>query len=100
MTMRYGGAPSNQPRRREQVRHLLRSNGVALDDETVVPFFVESQPGRFLRNEKLRGVDVSGERLRTLRVPAAVPARIPDAGLPVTVLERLIEIGTHGSDDL
>lgn len=99
MTIRRGDVSSNQPRRQEQVRHLLRSIGVALDDDTVVPFFVENEPGRFRRNPKLKGIDVKSDRLRTLRIPAAIPAKIPEAGLPTGVLERLIEIGTHGSDD-
>ena len=99
MTIRHGDVSSNRPRRQEQVRHLLRSIGVALDDEMVEPFFVESEPGRFRRNPKLRGVDVKSDRLRTLRVPAKIPAKIPEDGLPTSVLERLIEIGTYGSDD-
>jgi hypothetical protein len=100
MNTRHGDLSPNQSRRREQVRHLLRSIGVQLDDETVVPFFVESEPGRFRRNQKLKGVEIGSDRLRTIKVPATVPAKIPDDGLPIGVLERLIEIGSSGSDGL
>jgi hypothetical protein len=96
----HSDVSGHQLRRREQVRHLLRSIGVELDGDGVVPFFTESEPGKFRRNQRLKGVDVRSEQLRTLKVEAEVPAKIPDEGLPTTVLQRLIEIGTSGAEDL
>lgn len=87
-------------RRREQVRHLVRSVGVELADGDQVPFFVESAPGRFRRNPALKAVDVSDDQLRTLQVAAEVPAKIPPDGLPTTALRHLIEIGLKGGDDI
>jgi hypothetical protein len=87
-------------RRREQVRHLVRSVGVELAGGDQVPFFVEPTPGRFRRNPALKAVDVSDEQLRTLQVEAEVPAKIPPDGLPTTTLRHLIEIGLKGGDDI
>jgi hypothetical protein len=100
MNIRYSDRSAHTSRRKEQVRHLLRSIGVEVEGDGVVPFFVESEPGRFRRNQKLKGVEIKSEQLRTLKIAADVPAKIPAGGLPITVLERLIEIGTSGSDDL
>jgi hypothetical protein len=87
-------------RRREQVRHLVRSVGVELPDGDRVPFFVEPAPGRFRRNPALKAVDVTDEQLRTLQVEAEVPAKIPADGLPTTALRHLIEIGLRGGEDI
>jgi hypothetical protein len=87
-------------RRREQVRHLVRSVGVELPDGVRVPFFVEPTPGKFRRNPNLRSMEVEDAQLRTLKVPAEVPARIPADGLPVAALRCLIEIGLKQADDL
>jgi hypothetical protein len=87
-------------RRREQVRHLVRSVGVELADGDRVPFFVEPAPGRFRRNPALKAVDVTDEQLRTLEVEAEVPAKIPADGLPTTALRHLIEIGLRGGEDI
>src|SRR5258708_18185238 len=87
-------------RRREQVRHLVRSVGVELSDGDQVPFFVEPAPGRFRRNPALKAVEVTDEQLRTLHVDAEVPAKIPPAGLPTTALRHLIEIGLRGGEDI
>ncbi len=76
-------------RRREQVRHLIRSVGVELPDGGRVPFFVEPAPGKFRRNP-----------LRTLDVEAEVPARIPSGGLPVAALRYLIEMGLKADDEI
>lgn len=87
-------------RRREQVRHLLRSVGVELEGGVRVPFFVEPAPGRFRRNPTLKNLEVKDDRLRTLSVPAEIPAKIPAGGLPVPALRHLIEIGLKSGDDL
>jgi hypothetical protein len=87
-------------RRQEQVRHLLRSVGVELNGGFRVPYFVETAPGKFRRNPSLKSVEVQDEQLRTLQVPAELPARIPADGLPVAVLKHLIVIGTSGGDHL
>jgi hypothetical protein len=87
-------------RRREQVRHLMRSVGVQVEEGEAVPFFLETAPGRFRRNPALKNVDVDDGQLRTLEVEAEVPAKIPEGGLPVTALKHLIEIGLKGGDDL
>jgi hypothetical protein len=96
----YGDKQSPGGRRQEQVRHLLRSVGVELDGGARVPYFVENAPGKFRRNPTLKNVEISDEQLRTLQVPAEVPAKIPADGLPVNVLKYLIEIGANGADDL
>jgi len=87
-------------RRREQVRHLVRSVGVELPDGDQVPFFVEPAPGRFRRNPALKTVDVTDEQLRTLQVDAEVPAKIPPEGLPTSALRHLIEIGLKGGEEM
>lgn len=87
-------------RRRERLRHLLRSVGVELDGGGRVPFFVEAEPGRFRRNPSLTGIEVDDARLLTLRVPTNMPAKVPPEGLPTAVLKQLIEIGALGRDDL
>jgi|SRR6266487_4007425 hypothetical protein len=87
-------------RRREQVRHLMRSVGVQLPDGDPVPYFVEPMPGKFRRNPGLRNVEVTDDQLRTLEVPAEVPAKIPQGGLPTPALKQLIEMGLKGGDDL
>jgi hypothetical protein len=87
-------------RRREQVRHLVRSVGVEMADGDQVPFFVEPAPGRFRRNPALKAVDVNDSQLRTLRVDAEVPAKIPPDGLPTNALRHLIEIGLRGGEEL
>ena len=87
-------------RRREQVRHLVRSVGVELPDGEQVPFFVEPAPGRFRRNPALKSVDVTDEQLRTLQTDAEVPAKIPSEGLPTSVLRHLIEIGLKGGEEM
>ena len=55
-------------------------------------YFVEPAPGKFRRNPSMQGVEVSDDRLRTLKVTAA---KIPPAGLPVEVFRYLIEIGPN-----
>jgi hypothetical protein len=87
-------------RRREQVRHLVRSVGVELADGDRVPFFVEPAPGRFRRNPALKAVDVADDQLRTLSVEAEIRAKIPENGLPTSALRHLIEIGLRGGEDL
>jgi len=87
-------------RRKEQVRHLMRSVGVLLADGEEVPYFVEPAPGKFRRNPGLKNVEVTDEQLRTLDVPAEVPAKIPTGGLPKAALRHLIDIGLRGGDDL
>lgn len=87
-------------RRREQVRHLVRSVGVAMPDGNLVPFFVEPAEGKFRRNPGLKNMEVSDEQLRTLEVEAEVPAKIPPDGLPTSALRHLIEIGLKGGDEL
>ncbi|HZV51752.1 MAG TPA: hypothetical protein VFD49_18550 [Candidatus Dormibacteraeota bacterium] len=87
-------------RRREQVRHLIRSVGVELPDGGRVPFFVEPAPGKFRRNPQLKNVDVRDDQLRTLDVEAEVPARIPSGGLPVAALRYLIEMGLKADDEI
>jgi hypothetical protein len=91
---------ANTARRREQVRHLMRSVGVELSDGNKVPFFVEPTPGKFRRNPDLKNVEVEDGQLRTLEVEAEVPAKIPADGLPPVALRHLIEIGLRGGDDL
>ena len=86
-------------RRTERVRHLVRSVGVELDGGARVSYFVEPAPGKFRRNPRLQGVEVSDDRLRTLKVPAQTAAKIPPAGLPVEVLRYLIEIGPNIEHD-
>ena len=87
-------------RRREQVRHLMRSVGVQLADGEEVPYFVEPTPGKFRRNPGLKNVEVTDEQLRTLDVPAEIPAKIPPSGLPTAALRHLIDMGLKGGDDL
>lgn len=87
-------------RRREQVRHLVRSVGVQLPDGDQVPFFVEPAPGRFRRNPALRAVEVTDEQLRTLQIASEVPAKIPPEGLPTSALRHLIEIGLKGGEEM
>jgi hypothetical protein len=87
-------------RRREQVRHLIRSVGVELEGGARVPFFVEPAPGKFRVNPTLKGIEVEDQRLTTLKVPADIPAKIPAEGLPVPALRYLIEMGTKRGDDL
>lgn len=87
-------------RRREQVRHLVRSVGVQLTDGDTVPFFVEPSPGKFRRNPELKNMEVDDDQLRTMTVQAEVPAKIPPGGLPTAALRHLIEIGLHGGDEL
>jgi hypothetical protein len=87
-------------RRKEQVRHLMRSVGVQLADGEEVPYFVEPMPGKFRRNPGLKNVEVTDAQLRTLDVPAEVPAKIPTGGLPTAALRQLIEMGLRGGDDL
>jgi hypothetical protein len=96
----YGDKQSPNARRQEQVRHLLRSVGVELDGGSRVPYFVENAPGKFRRNPTLKNVEITDGQLRTLEVPAEVPAKIPADGLPVNVLKYLIEIGATRADDL
>ena len=96
----YAERKSVTGRRKEQVRHLVRSVGVQLESGPRVPFFIEPQPGRFRRNPSLKDVEVSDEQLRTLTVPAEVPAKIPTDGLPVAALRHLIDIGLRGGDEL
>ncbi len=86
-------------RRKEQVRHLLRSVGVQVEGEEV-PYFVEPTPGKFRRNPAVKNVEVTDEQLRTLDVPAEVPAKIPATGLPTAALRHLIDMGLRGGDDL
>jgi hypothetical protein len=86
-------------RRREQVRHLIRSVGVELPDGDQVPFFVEPTPGRFRRNPALKAVEVTDDQLRTLQVEAEVPAKIPADGIRTSALRHLIEMGLRGGDD-
>jgi hypothetical protein len=100
MTEQYDRRRAVSARRREQVRHLVRSVGVELPDGDQVPFFVEPAPGRFRRNPALKTVEVSDEQLRTLQVQAEVPAKIPPDGLPTSALRHLIEIGLKGGDDI
>ena len=87
-------------RRRERLRHLLRSVGVELGEGSQVSFFVEAEPGKFRRNPRLNNVDVRDDQLLTLHVPTNMPAKVPPEGLPTTVLKQLIRIGTTGGDDL
>jgi hypothetical protein len=87
-------------RRKEQVRHLMRSVGVQLADGEEVPYFVEPMPGKFRRNPGLKNVEVTDAQLRTLDVPAEVPAKIPTGGLPTAALRQLIDMGLRGGDDL
>ena len=87
-------------RRREQVRHLMRSVGVQLAEGEPVPYFLETVPGKFRRNPALKNVDVEDTQLVTLEVASEVPAKIPEGGLPTTALKHLIEIGLKGGDDL
>ena len=87
-------------RRREQVRHLLRSVGVHLDGDVRVPFFVEVTAGKFRRNPRLKGVEVKDDQLCTLKVPADTPAKIPSSGLPQATLVYLVEVGLSGSTEL
>jgi hypothetical protein len=96
----YGDRKTATARRREQVRHLVRSVGVELEGGARVPYFVETMPGKFRRNPNLKSVDVGDEQLRTLKVPAEIPAKIPTDGLPTAALKHLIEIGLKRGDDL
>jgi hypothetical protein len=91
---------ASSARRKEQVRHLVRSVGVRLADGEEVPYFVEPMPGKFRRNPGLKNVEVTDEQLRTLDVPAEVPAKIPTSGLPTAALRQLIDMGLRGGDDL
>lgn len=96
----FGDKQSFVKRRQEQVRHLLRSVGVELEGGFRVPYFVEAEPGKFRRNPSLKSVEVRDEQLRTLQVPADIPARIPPDGLPLAVLKHLIEVGGTGAYDI
>lgn len=96
----HGEKKGTGARRREQVRHLLRSVGVRLDGDARVPFFIETTPGKFRRNPSLKGIDVSDDQLCTLKVPADTPAKIPTAGLPQETLTYLVDMGLNRSDDL
>lgn len=87
-------------RRREQVRHLMRSVGVELEGGVRTPFFVEPVPGKFRRNPNLKGTEVSDDQLTTLKVPADLPARIPSGGLPIAALKYLIDMGLKRGDEL
>jgi hypothetical protein len=87
-------------RRRERLRHLLRSVGVELGGGAQTSFFVETEPGKFRRNPQLSDVDVRDEQLLTLKVPSNMPAKVPPEGLSTTVLKQLIKIGTVGGDEL
>jgi hypothetical protein len=87
-------------RRREQVRHLVRSVGVEMEGSLRIPYFVEPAPGRFLCNPRLAGIVVSDDRLRTLTIPANIPAKIPPGGLPVEVLRYLVQIGLNPPEQL
>ena len=90
----------NSGRRLEQMRHLLRSVGVRLDGDVRVPFFIETTPGTFRRNPSLRGTDVTGDKLCTLRVASETPAKIPSSGLPLEALMYLVDIGLTRGDRL
>jgi hypothetical protein len=96
----YGDRKGSNARRREQVRHLIRSVGVELEGGARVPFFVEPAPGRFKRNPSVRSAEVNDEQLCTLKVPADVPAKIPANGLPVETLKHLIDMGVNRGDEL
>jgi hypothetical protein len=96
----YGDRKATSARRREQVRHLLRSVGVQMEGGARVPFFVEPTPGKFRRNPSLRGRDVAEGELCTLKVPSEIPAKIPTAGLPLPTLNYLIDMGLNRGDDL
>jgi hypothetical protein len=87
-------------RRAEQVRHLVRSVGVEMDDDVRVPFFVEPAPGKFRQNPVLKTMVIEDDRLCTLKVQSETPAKIPAGGLPVEALRYLIEIGLKGTDEL
>jgi hypothetical protein len=87
-------------RRREQVRHLVRSVGVELPEGDEVPYFVEPAPGKFRANPRVKNLEVTDDRLRTLQVDSETPAKIPLGGLPTAALRHLIEIGLRGGDDL
>ncbi|HKF78361.1 MAG TPA: hypothetical protein VKF59_19630 [Candidatus Dormibacteraeota bacterium] len=87
-------------RRREQVRHLVRSVGVELPEGDEVPYFVEPTPGKFRANPRVKNIDVTDDRLRTLKIESETPARIPPEGLPTAALRHLIEIGLRGGDEL
>src|SRR5215510_1875448 len=100
MTEQFDRRRAVSAKRREQVRHLVRSVGVELPDGDQVPFFVEPAPGRFRRNPALKAVDVTDDQLRTLQVAAEVPAKIPEGGLPTSALRHLIEIGLRGGDEI
>ena len=92
---RRGEMNTASTRRTDRIRHLVRSVGVELDSGAHVSYFVEPAPGKFRRNPSLQGVEVSDDRLRTLKVPAQTEAKIPPGGLPVEVLRYLIEIGPN-----
>jgi hypothetical protein len=94
------GASTFSSRRRERLRHLIRSVGVEVDGGARIPFFVEIEPGKFRRNPSLKGVEVDDDQLHTLRVPTNMPAKVPPEGLPTPVLKQLIEIGGSAPDDL
>ncbi|HEY4866984.1 MAG: hypothetical protein M3O95_05710 [Candidatus Dormibacteraeota bacterium] len=96
----YGDRKGAPARRREQVRHLIRSVGVELEGGARVPFFVEPTPGRFKRNPSLRSAEINDEQLCTLKVPAEIPAKIPTSGLPVGTLKHLIDMGVNRGDEL
>jgi hypothetical protein len=89
---------ANSARRAEQVRHLVRSVGVEMDNGDRVPYFVELAPGRFRQNPALKPVAVADDRLCTLQVTSDTPAKIPSGGLPVEVLKYLIGIGLKGDN--
>jgi hypothetical protein len=86
--------------RAEQVRHLVRSVGVEMDNGDRLPYFIELAPGRFRLNPALKPMVVEDGRLCTLRVTSNTPAKIPTDGLPVEVLKYLIAIGLKGDGTL
>jgi hypothetical protein len=91
---------ANTARRAEQVRHLVRSVGVEMDNGDRLPYFVELAPGRFRPNPALRSVATEDDRLCTLPVASDTPAKIPSDGLPLPVLKYLIGMGLRGGDSL
>jgi hypothetical protein len=91
---------ANRTNRAEQVRHLVRSVGVEMDNGDCLPYFIELAPGRFWQNPALKSMVVEDGRLCTLRVASNTPAKIPNDGLPVEVLKYLIAIGLKGDGTL
>ena len=91
---------ANTARRTEQVRHLVRSVGVEMENGERLPYFVELAPGRFRQNPALKAVPIDDNQLVTLPVESENPAKIPSEGLPTEVLKYLIGIGLKGGDTL